>query len=63
MSNQFEPGSDLSPTKRAWTALKQMQSKLEAWEKAKTEPIAIVGIGCRFPQLERSPGRFLAAIN
>jgi len=58
MSNQFEPGEDLSPTKRAWTALKQMQSKLEAWEKAKNEPIAIVGIGCRFPQLCDRPEDF-----
>lgn len=41
--------SDLSPTKRALLALKQMQSKLEAWENAKYEPIAIVGMGCRFP--------------
>ncbi len=40
---------DLSPTKKALLALKQMQSKLEALEQAKHEPIAIVGIGCRFP--------------
>ena len=58
MSNQFEPGEDLSPTKRALLALKQMQSKLEAWEKAKNEPIAIVGIGCRFPQLCDRPEDF-----
>ena len=40
---------DLSPTKKALLALKQMQSKLEVLEKAQHEPIAIVGIGCRFP--------------
>ena len=40
---------ELSPTKKALLALKQMQSKLEALEQAKHEPIAIVGIGCRFP--------------
>ena len=40
---------ELSPTKKALLALKQMQSKLEALERAKHEPIAIVGMGCRFP--------------
>ncbi|MFM2061664.1 MAG: hypothetical protein RLZZ507_1334 [Cyanobacteriota bacterium] len=30
-------------------ALKEMRSKLEAVNKAKTEPIAIVGMACRFP--------------
>lgn len=40
---------ELSPTKKALLALKQMQSKLEALENAKHEPIAVVGMGCRFP--------------
>ena len=40
---------DLSPTKKALLALKQMQSKLEVLEKAQHEPISIVGMGCRFP--------------
>ena len=40
---------NLSPTKKALLALKQMQSKLEALENAKQEPIAIIGMGCRFP--------------
>jgi len=40
---------DLSPTKKALLALKQMQSKLDALERAKHEPIAVVGMGCCFP--------------
>ena len=40
---------ELSPTKKALLALKQMQSKLDALEQAKSEPIAVVGLGCRFP--------------
>ena len=40
---------ELSPTKKALLALKKMQSKLEAFENAKYEPIAVVGMGCRFP--------------
>ncbi|MHB1132629.1 MAG: type I polyketide synthase, partial [Chloroflexota bacterium] len=33
----------------ALQALEEMQSKLAAVESARTEPIAIVGMGCRFP--------------
>jgi len=40
---------ELSPTKKALLALRQMQSKLDALEQAKYEPIAVVGMGCRFP--------------
>ena len=40
---------ELSPTKKALLALKRMQDKLEALENAKHEPIAVVGMGCRFP--------------
>ena len=39
----------LSPTKKALIALKQMQAKLEAMERAKSEAIAIIGMGCRLP--------------
>ena len=40
---------ELSPTKKALLALRQMQGKLDALLQAKHEPIAVVGIGCRFP--------------
>ena len=40
---------NLSPTKKALLALQQMQQKLDALELAKHEPIAIIGMGCRFP--------------
>ncbi|MEO0837186.1 MAG: polyketide synthase, partial [Cyanobacteria bacterium J06642_3] len=40
---------NLSPTKKALLALKQMQQKLEAIQQAKHEAIAVVGTGCRFP--------------
>ncbi len=41
--------NQLSPLKRAFIALEQMQAKLSALERKQTEPIAIIGIGCRFP--------------
>nr|VFJ66691.1 MAG: Acyl transferase domain-containing protein [Candidatus Kentron sp. DK] len=38
-----------SPLKRAIFALKQAQSRLDALELARKEPIAVIGMGCRFP--------------
>jgi acyl transferase domain-containing protein/acyl carrier protein len=35
--------------KQALLALKEMRSKLEAEKYARTEPIAVIGMGCRFP--------------
>src|ERR1051325_1938644 len=49
MSKSLPPLEKLSPKQRGLVALKVMQSKLEALERQRTEPIAIVGIGLRFP--------------
>ena len=49
--------AELSPIKRSLLALKQMQAKLEALERARHEPIAIIGMGCRFPGAD-SPEAF-----
>ncbi len=58
MSNSFEDTKSLSPTKRALLALKEMQAKLDATERSKTEPIAIIGLGCRFPGGSNDPEAF-----
>ena len=43
------PTPRLSPLDRALLALEKMEAKLLAAERTRTEPIAVVGIGCRFP--------------
>ena len=43
MTNRPEQSAELSPLKRAFIALEQMQARLEAAERAKRAPIAIIG--------------------
>ena len=51
-------GGGLSPQKQAILALEEMQARLDAAERARTEPIAIIGIGCRFPGGVSGPDSF-----
>ena len=48
----------LSPLQNAIYLLKQTQAKLAACERARSEPIAIIGVGCRFPGGGENPEAF-----
>ena len=41
--------ANLSPIKRALLAVAEMREKVRMLEYAQREPIAVIGIGCRFP--------------
>ena len=48
--NESSKGTEgLSALKQAFLALEEAEAKLEALERSRNEPVAIIGIGCRFP--------------
>jgi 3-oxoacyl-[acyl-carrier-protein] synthase II len=51
----LETRDDLSRLKRALAAIDRLQARIGALESAAREPVAIIGIGCRFPGGIASP--------
>src|ERR1043165_687275 len=49
MSDPAGPVDYPSLLKRAYVSLEKMQTRLKGLERRQTEPIAIVGLSCRFP--------------
>jgi acyl transferase domain-containing protein len=49
MPELLPPSDDLEQLKRALAALKKARARIDALEQARSEPIAIIGIGCRLP--------------
>ncbi|MCB9677472.1 MAG: SDR family NAD(P)-dependent oxidoreductase [Alphaproteobacteria bacterium] len=52
---------ELSPLKRALIAVRELKEKVARLEAGESEPIAVVGIGCRFPGV-RGPKAFWKAL-
>lgn len=49
---------ELSLLKRAVLEIREMRSRIDTLERAKIEPIAVIGLGCRFPDGAESPDEF-----
>ncbi|MFD5920257.1 type I polyketide synthase [Kitasatospora sp. NPDC058201] len=41
--------ASMTAMKRAYLTMERMQHRIDAYEQARSEPIAVVGVGCRFP--------------
>ena len=48
----------LSPLKRALLTIERLEERLERAEEARREPVAVIGVGCRFPGGGDGPDAF-----
>ena len=58
MDQTLETQNELNQLKQALAALKKARARLDAMEKSQKEPIAVIGMGCRFPGGANSPDAF-----
>ena len=58
MSEISKNDSQLATLKRAYIKLEELQGKVRTLENAQREPIAVIGMGCRFPGNAMDAGSF-----